>query len=503
MTSLYKQVVLTTIDIKIIDGTKHVEFTSEDSNASNKAVFLKDISSTRTGRNTYKFYATYITPEEAKTEIHQDLEGKVQDPNNVNILFCIHGFNVQPFGCLENMRNRAMSRLEGMGFPYYPVPVLWPCSDVANNWTDTRWQAYYDDQLHPSMDAGKNLKILVDGIDNDLFPKKSLLAHSMGNHVLFNGACGQLDESGKDHFETPDIYFDNIFMVAADIPHDVFYRASRSGESNGRVDYPKGTREFKLFGLKYYKAVALKNMLKKGVDGKPLGKIYVLYNDSDRPLMGSASFFANWEDRLGRVGHKYEPGYVLEDMFGKYVESYNYEAELQDDDRGVFGYHSYQFEQNALNYYASKLLKSVKKKPTEIAGFYTIQSVLSKRFVKAEGDHWVGEEITHTDDGTDTKCQFYFKPHQSSNGKKNVTVNVNITNHQNTISMFFVNIGVNNNEVQMQSNHYTLRIRENNDGTFTISNMANQNNRMLSFYNDKVLQGDNFGTNEKWYIEPV
>jgi len=46
----------------------------------------------------------------------------------------------------------------------------------------------------------------VKNIPDKTFPRKSLMMHSMGNHVVFDGACYQ---------DAPQVQFENIFMVAA------------------------------------------------------------------------------------------------------------------------------------------------------------------------------------------------------------------------------------------------------------------------------------------------
>jgi hypothetical protein len=85
------------------------------------------------------------------------------------------------------------------GGKYYPVMVLWPCSQGYKN-------TYRADQKECALEAGEIFKKLVDCIPNNTFARKSLMMHSMGNHVVYNGAC--LDG-------TPDVQFDDIFMVSA------------------------------------------------------------------------------------------------------------------------------------------------------------------------------------------------------------------------------------------------------------------------------------------------
>ncbi len=96
------------------------------------------------------------------------------------------------------------------GLKYYPIPVLWPCNEKS-----CFLSRYRFDQEFFSQRAGAEFKAIVDAIPNDLFPRKSLLMHSMGNHVVFNGACGGKDEEGKVVDKAPDVEFENIFVVAA------------------------------------------------------------------------------------------------------------------------------------------------------------------------------------------------------------------------------------------------------------------------------------------------
>ena len=192
----YKHVVVTTIEVKKGDTEAmpayrdRVTFHTFDFNG-DKAVFLKDIEWVEEGKDTeeYKFTATYISPEYAKECILEELGTNAED---VPLLYCIHGFNVEPSSCLEKMKKRAMARLKRMKVPYYSFPVLWPCSDEgSSNETDSEWERYVVDQdgktidgerVRPAMNVGRNFRYLVNSIENnDLFPNKSLLAHSMVN----------------------------------------------------------------------------------------------------------------------------------------------------------------------------------------------------------------------------------------------------------------------------------------------------------------------------------
>ena len=90
------------------------------------------------------------------------------------------------------------------GKKYYPVPVIWPCT--TNNFNGLPGHNYRLDQTTTSQSAGTLFKALADLVPNNTWTKKSLMMHSMGNHVVFNGACA----TGE-----PDVKFDEIFMVAA------------------------------------------------------------------------------------------------------------------------------------------------------------------------------------------------------------------------------------------------------------------------------------------------
>ena len=63
-----------------------------------------------------------------------------------------------------------------------------------------------DADEHDSQYSGKAFFDFVDKIPDETFPRKSLLMHSMGNHVVFDGACLK---------GAPKVQFENIFMVAA------------------------------------------------------------------------------------------------------------------------------------------------------------------------------------------------------------------------------------------------------------------------------------------------
>lgn len=78
---------------------------------------------------------------------------------------------------------------------YYPILVMW----ATGKW-------YPNNYKSSAIAAGDALSALVGTIPDHYFPQTSLLMHSMGNHVVFNGACAN---------GTPEVEFENIYMVAA------------------------------------------------------------------------------------------------------------------------------------------------------------------------------------------------------------------------------------------------------------------------------------------------
>ncbi len=156
----------------------------------NKGVFLCDVAKMKTSLPGYSFFeATYLTPETAAKKLHEEAGDK-------HLLFCVHGDSTEASEWMEEV---AKARDSGFYKRNYPVPVTWPLFSFS-------LFAYFGNRNNNAKQAGQGLKNFVEIVDNELFPRKSLMMHSMGNHVVFNFAC-------KDG--TPNVTFDNIFMVAA------------------------------------------------------------------------------------------------------------------------------------------------------------------------------------------------------------------------------------------------------------------------------------------------
>ena len=203
LTVNYRGLVVAAVAVEPSNAKHGDEVTFKRSSTGGKAVFLQKV---KEYDNSGEFKATYVSPEQAAR--HVELFPKLNKTNkDTTPLFVVHGFNVQP-SWIEDLAKK-WTRFTDAGLKYYPIPVLWPCNE--SNFI----VRYSRDQEDPSQRAGLELKNFVDAIPNDLFPRKSLLMHSMGNHVVFNGACGVKDEAGQVVDKAPDVQFENIFFVAA------------------------------------------------------------------------------------------------------------------------------------------------------------------------------------------------------------------------------------------------------------------------------------------------
>ena len=106
------------------------------------------------------------------------------------------------------------------------------------------------------------------------------------------------------------------------------------------------------------KATNFFGMLAKTSDNKPMGKVYILWNDSDVALL--ASFWMNQETRIGKVGVGWVDGWfrnsyddkVIRDEFRGYIENFNVSEQKMEKDEDIN--HSYQLDSWAIDYYEKK-----------------------------------------------------------------------------------------------------------------------------------------------------
>jgi len=133
------------------------------------------------------FKADKLTIREAKTWFVREY-GKDCVP-----FFWVHGYDNEPLGVMTTAQI-AQTTLNSSEKKCKIVPVLWPSYGLTR----------YDIDLDYAKEASKELRLIFGlgvGVAN-VFEKKNLMCHSMGNFILRNAADSR-------------IKFDNIFMVAA------------------------------------------------------------------------------------------------------------------------------------------------------------------------------------------------------------------------------------------------------------------------------------------------
>lgn len=331
----YEGLICTSIKVEVHpDDPTLRTFSEADNNAKDGAgVFLKNVKlreGSSTKSNEREFVATHVDKDNAKLLVESRCAKGDGKP-----LFCVHGFNVEPYDALVESKQAYEDFDDDKIF--YLIPVLWASGGGLTQYDDDKWVR--------SVNAGNALRKLFDGMD-ETFPSKSILAHSMGNFVLYNGAI-----------EPINAHFDNIFHVAADISYDIYHK---------NVNSDKKARARNIF-----------NMLSLGDDNKPKGKIYNLINGGDLALTAS-SWLPTWtpivggsgETRIGQVGagvvkkrrwfslgvayNWVQESSILESDYSGYIETFDV-GELVDWKKlGDSNKHSYQFDVVAIDFYESK-----------------------------------------------------------------------------------------------------------------------------------------------------
>jgi len=317
----YDGIAVTTIDYEIPDlsNPNRVRFSGKISGKNNAktAVFLTNIDHVE-GNNVIReriYEADMITPSEAYEAFVEEF-GDTVEP-----LFYIHGFNNEPGWVFkEALKANSNPHLE----KYKVVPVIWPSEGCG------RLSCYRTDRSEIAAGASKSLKDGILGLN--AFPKKSLLTHSMGNLVL-RGAADRR------------IKFDNIFMVAADVPFNLFEKTFINESDDG---------------------IEIFNMLKdQPGTNTPEGKIYVLSNWGDESLAFSAHLYLTngGVNRLGQSGvHMHdcwgwgwcEDKGRTDERIRDYIENFVVEPILAN--LGHATEHSYHLYDFVLDYYDSKYI---------------------------------------------------------------------------------------------------------------------------------------------------
>lgn len=256
----YNDIVLTSIDVTYAPTDEHPKRVTFSDNTEadledEDAVFLCNIREVNRKGKGYDtiidFKADIMTIDEVIEKLGREMNGEKK-----KALFVIHGFNTQASYHLASCQFHK-PRFERLIL----IPILWPSKGKAMPWD-------YIGDRGSSKAAGKALKSMK-GHLNKLRANgisSSIVANSMGNRCFRN-------------FADPDINFDNIFMVAADVDCRIFYESYIND----------GKEEWRQHGL---------NIKKMLTDEK--GKIHVLYNSSDKRLFESC--LINCGNRLGKAG---------------------------------------------------------------------------------------------------------------------------------------------------------------------------------------------------------
>ncbi len=243
------------------EGAKYVEFHGKISHRAtdDDTAFLLDVREKEIKNDTVVFIAVKVSFETFRKRLLAE---------NKKLLGCIHGFQQEPEKwidvCAEIQRSPE--------FHHKVIPIIWPSVGKAGLDISIK----YDREQAIAYQAGKALAPIAE-IGKDLH--LSLMAHSMGNRVLFS-YVKYIASKGKK--------FEDVFMVAADVWDEVFnHRIITESWCQPPTNY---INLWKDTGLK------LCDMLKDG------GKIHITHYSGDLALIAS-EYWENWRRRLGRFGH--------------------------------------------------------------------------------------------------------------------------------------------------------------------------------------------------------
>jgi len=185
--------------------------------------------------------------------------------------FAVHGFNMEP-GVNMLDAQKGQNRLDLLvddddKEKIVIVPVLWPC-DNFNHKVDKANATEAGVEIHQMLDQAM--------ATTNIFPKKNLVCHSMGNFLLRRAANERLQ-------------FDNIFMVAADCNTEIFQKIyiAAYDENNDKA-------------LHYHDGLNILKMLKPLDKANFTGMLYCVHNHHDIAL--KVSSLGVGKERLGLKG---------------------------------------------------------------------------------------------------------------------------------------------------------------------------------------------------------
>lgn len=154
------------------------------------------------------------------------MEALKTDDSFRDILFYIHGFNNQPFESVFPNAAILQEEITKYELPVVVVPIIWPCDTgggiVEDYWDDQKAAKTSGEIL--SRAVYKLLKWQSENQDNPCRKRMHVLAHSMGNRVLMHALHDWRNNVASG--EMPYL-FDNIFMMAADVPNEALERGEK------------------------------------------------------------------------------------------------------------------------------------------------------------------------------------------------------------------------------------------------------------------------------------
>jgi len=287
--------------------------------------FLKDVRyCPDAGRfGAYRIYGEVVPLEEFKALVEEEI--RTNDALD-HVMCHFHGWSVDPETSFLQGHNFMEMHAEDTGYLW--IPFTW-----RSTWHDLNKLANYDfDRNSYAIEAGETYAASLDVFK--LSAPTSLMAHSMGNYVTQLFAQNTVD---------PEMIFENIFMVAADVRMDLFGTdsnpaAPQATNIKGKTDQAKVYLDIPDEELRENGGYALTQLA---------NHVHVLWNTGD-PQLGIREYFQrgfgeNIRRALGKFGADAEELTTLP-YFQERVTYHDFSFEGED--------HSYQFYEAAVNLYA-------------------------------------------------------------------------------------------------------------------------------------------------------
>jgi esterase/lipase superfamily enzyme len=260
------------------------------------------------------FHGTVVPPGQLQARLDAE-SPRVSDRWNPlqhrKALLCVHGFDSQPESWL-----RRCAENYGKSDELAIIPVIWPAGDKG-------LRDYMNDRNVFVPGAARAFQPLLD-VASSL--RKSLLCHSMGNFVLKLTAPphqpSRTSGLAKRKLSAPP--FEDVYMSAADVRHDVFDRA-QNDHDDANLDYGRN------------------------IAGMAQNKVHVMHSRSDVPLMARRARHAGLR-ALGSNGANMKN--LHPSLKGKVVnvDCYSWNKWTRKNNL----YHSYFFKSEAIKYYEQR-----------------------------------------------------------------------------------------------------------------------------------------------------